>query len=164
MSEEIPIEKKFAILSQITRASHFAWHRAVTEVCPQADMLEVVNKMWEITAIDTAKAYLRRLDKTKPLAEQVARSFVWSSVTMGEEAEFVPGEDEKEAFVRHNGCPWYEWHKRYELLEEDRAGCDTWFFGVVREINKALGTNLKIETQQSLPDGQPACVRRIWMD
>jgi hypothetical protein len=34
----------------------------------------------------------------------------------------------------------------------------------VDEINKALGTNLKIETQCALPDGGDSCVRRLWTD
>ncbi len=164
MSQDIPVEKKFKILVQIARASHFAWHEAVAQSCPDAKMLDVVNKMWEVTAHDTAKAYIRKLDKGKPLPAQVAGSFVWSSLTMGEEAELVAGKDDKEAFVKHNGCPWFEWHKRCNLLEEDRPGCDTWFFVVVDDINKALGTNLKIETTKSLPDGDDTCVRRIWVE
>lgn len=161
---EIPVEKKFNILCQIERASHFAWREAVKQLCPEVKPAEVVNKMWEITGHETAKAYLKRFDPTKPLPKQIAESIVWSSVTMGEDAKLVEGKDENEAYVHHDGCPWYDWHKRLGLLEEDRPGCDIWFETLVSDINKALGTNIKIETQKSLPDGDNCCLRRVWVE
>lgn len=164
MADDTAVEKKFNVLCQIARASHFAWHRAVEEVCKGVDMQKVVHRMWEITAVDTARAYLKRLDPSKPIPAQIAKSFVWSSAAMGEDAEFVGGGSEKEAFVKHHGCPWYDWHKRMDLLIEDRSGCDAWFFKVVEEINKKLGTNVKIETLKSLPDGDSECIRRIWVE
>ena len=39
-----------------------------------------------------------------------------------------------------------------------------WFFTVVDEVNKELGTNIKIETTSSLPAGDDGCVRRIWVE
>lgn len=105
---EVPLERRFDMLSQITRATHFGWREAALAVCPNANAQELVNKFWEITARDTAKGYLRRIDLKKPLPRQVAESMVWNSVNMGEDAKLVLGKDEKEAFVHHDGCPWYE--------------------------------------------------------
>ena len=82
----------------------------------------------------------------------------------GEDAEIVQGNNENEIIVRHNGCPWFKWHQRVDALDEDRPGCDIWFKTVVEDINKALGTNIKIETTGSLPDGDDSCIRRIWID
>ena len=33
-----------------------------------------------------------------------------------------------------------------------------------KKINKALGTQIKIETTQSLPEGGDCCMRRIWVE
>lgn len=160
---DIPVEKKFKILCEIVRAQHFAWREACLAVAPDIDPVELGNKMWEITGVQTAKAYLKRMDKSKPLAKQVADSIAWSSVCMGEDAKVEEGEGD-EAFVRHADCPWYHWHKRLDVLEEDQPGCDTWFFTAVKEINKELGTNIRIETQKSLPEGGDCCLRRIWVE
>ena len=160
---DVPIEKRFAVLCEIVRAQHFAWREAALAMAPELDPQELGNKMWEITGVQTAKAYLKRLDRDKPLAEQVARAIAWSSVCMGEDAVVEKGAGD-EAFVRHADCPWHHWHKRLDILEEDRPGCDTWFFTAVAEINKALGTNIKIETKSSLPDGGNCCLRRIWVE
>ena len=161
---DIPVEKKFKILCEITRASHFAWRQAVIEACPDVDIKDVVYKMWEITGHETAKAYINKIDSSKPVLPQIARSFVWSSVTMGEDAEIVDEGNPDEIFVRHNGCPWFNWHMKVKALPEDKPGCDIWFKTVISDINKAFGTNVKIETQSSLPDGESSCVRRIWLE
>jgi len=160
---DIPIEKKFATLCEIARAQHFAWHEAVKQMCPDVDVKQVTYRMWEVTGHGTAKAYLKRLDKTKPLAPQVAASIVWSSQCMGENAVLEEGKGD-EAFVRHDDCPWVHWHRRLDLLEEDRPGCDLWFQTAVDDINKALGTNLKFETQEALPEGGSCCRRRFWVE
>lgn len=159
---EIPVEKKFAILAQITRAQHFAWHEAVRQLAPQLDMAEVVNKMWEVTAHETAAGYLKRIDKSKPLAPQLATSFAFSSQAMGEDAVAEVAENQQEAFVRHHDCPWFHWHKRLDLLHEDQPGCDLWFQTTVEDMNKALGTRLRVETVSALPDGSSCCLRRFW--
>ncbi|RLB64589.1 MAG: hypothetical protein DRI90_04200 [Deltaproteobacteria bacterium] len=161
---DIPVEKKFAILCEITRAQHFAWHEAVKQMCPDADVAAVTDKMWEVTGHDTAKAYIKRLNKEKPLAPQMASSIVWSSQCMGEAATVEITEGKDEAFVRHTDCPWYHWHKRLDLLAEDRPGCDLWFQTAVEDVNKALGTKLRVETTQALPDGDPCCLRRFWVE
>lgn len=158
---EIPIEKRFKVLCEIVRAQHFAWREAALSFAPDVAPEELVNKMWEITGVQTAKAYLKRLDPRKPLALQIAQSIARSSICMGEDAVVEPGEG-NEAFVRHHDCPWYHWHKRLDMSNEDQPGCDTWFFTVVTEINKALGTKIKIETRCSLPAGGDCCLRRIW--
>ena len=132
-------------------------------MAPDIDPVELGNRMWEITGVQTAAAYLKRIDPEKPLAIQVANSIAWSSVCMGEDASVEEGEGD-EAFVRHADCPWFHWHKRLDVLDEDRPGCDTWFFTAVDELNKALGTSIRIETTSSLPDGGDCCLRRIWVD
>ena len=161
---DVPVEKKFAVLCEIARAQHFAWHEAVRQLCPGVDVAKVTNRMWELSGHDTAKAYIKRIDKAKPLAPQVAASFVWSSLCMGETAtvEATPGKDE--AFVRHADCPWFRWHKRLDLLPEDRPGCDTWFQTTVDDINKALGTAVRMKTVETLPDGGSCCLRRFWVE
>ena len=161
---DIPVEKKFAILCEITRAQHFAWHEAVAQMCPGVDVAAVTDKMWEITGHQTAKAYIKRLDKSKPLAAQVAGSIVWSSQCMGEDAAVEVTEGKDEAFVRHGDCPWYHWHKKLDLMPEDRPGCDLWFRTAVQDINEALSTKLNVETQKALPDGDSCCLRRFWVD
>jgi len=160
---DVPLEKRFKVLCEIVRAQHFAWREAALAMAPGLDPEALSNKMWEITGVQTAKAYLKRLDAGKPLAMQVAQSIAWSSVCMGEDATVESGEGD-EAFVKHADCPWYHWHKRLDVLSEDRPGCDTWFFTAVKEINKALGTNIKIETTKSLPEGGDCCLRRIWVE
>ena len=161
---DIPVEKKFSVLCEIARAQHFAWHEAVRLMCPGVDPARVTDKMWEVTGHETAKAYLRKMDKNKPLAPQMASSIVWSSQCMGEAAtvETTPGKDE--AFVRHADCPWYHWHKRLNLLPEDRPGCDIWFQTAVDDINKTLGTALRMKTVEALPEGGSCCLRRFWVE
>jgi len=161
---DIPLEKRFDALCQIARAQHFAWREAVAETCPGVDPRAVVEKMWEITGRQTAAAYLKRLDPARPLAPQVAAAVAWSSQCMGEDARVeTPGEGD-EAFVRHEACPWFDWHTRLGLLAEDRPGCDRWFQTTVDEINRALGTKLRVATLGTLPDGDAACVRRFWVE
>ena len=159
---DIPVEKKFAILCDIQRAQHFAWREAVRKMCPDVNVVGVVNKMWEVTGHQTAKSYLKRLDKTKPLAPQVAASIVWSSRCMGEDAHVEKGPSPREAFVRHDDCPWFHWHERMKLLAEDRPGCDIWFETTLGDINQALGTKIQFETIYALPDGGNCCLRRFW--
>ena len=160
---DIPIEKKFKILSEITRASHFAWREAVVKCCPDVDPQKVVDTMWDVTGIQTGKAYLKRLDAAGNLPEQVAKSIVWSSQSMGEDAIYEEDGDGN-CFVKHDACPWHRWHESLGLLPEDRPGCDAWFEATVRTINEALGTDLKWETQAALPDGDDCCLRVIWED
>lgn len=160
----IPLETRFKVLCEITRAQHFAWRQAAADMCPDVDPEQVTYKMWEITGHETARAYLKRLDPSKPLPIQVANSMVWSSECMGETAVAKPGKDDDEAFVVHTGCPWFVWHERLGLLKEDQPGCDLWFEVSLKDINKKLGTNLKIETRSSLPEGGETCTRRIWVE
>lgn len=160
----IPVESKFRVLCEITRAQHFAWRKAVIDTCPGIDPEEVVYRMWEITGHETAKAYLKRLDPSKPLPMQIAQSMVWSSESMGENAVAEEGEDENEAFVVHSECPWFIWHQRLEFLGEDQPGCDKWFGTCIEDINNALGTKIRIETLSSLPEGGTSCRRRIWVE
>ncbi len=157
------LQHRFRILCQITRAQHFAWRQAVVRCCPDADPAKVTDVMWEITGESTGAAYARRLDVAEPLSAQIAQSIVWSSKCMGEDAEVEPGEGD-EAFVRHAACPWFDWHKRLGLLEEDRPGCDAWFQSTVAVVNRELGTKLRCETLEALPDGDSCCLRRFWVE
>ncbi len=158
---ELSDKKRFEVLCQISRAQHFAWRAAVAELVPAAELPALVDRMWAITGEKTGAAYARRLDLGKPLAPQLARSFVWSSDCMGEEAEVLPGEV-GEAFVRHGDCPWFHWHKRLGLAAEDRPGCDAWFAATIECVNRACDVDIKFETLETLPDGDSCCLRRVW--
>ena len=160
----IPIEKKFAVLSQIVRAQHFAWRRAVSECCPGVEPDRVVERMWQITGLDTAEAYVEKhIVPDEPLAPQVAKDIAFSSQCMGEDAVAEVGDDGQEAFVRHRACPWKEWHERMNLLPEDRPGCDAWFDATIEGINRTLGARLRFETLETLPEGGTCCLRRLWV-
>lgn len=163
MEPDISFEKRFKVLCDISRAQHFAWREAALALAPDLDPQQLVNKMWEITGVQTAKAYLKRLDPDQPLAPQVAACIESSSVCMGENAAAEPGEGD-DAYIRHVTCPWHDWHERLDLLSEDRPGCDAWFASTIAEINRALGANLKFETKCSLPEGGDCCLRRLWVE
>jgi len=161
---DLPLDKKFQMLCGIVRAQHFAWREAVERVCTGVDAAQVVESMWRITGRETARAYLRQLDPEAPLAPQVAELIATSSRAMGEDAAASTGPGADEAWVTHAACPWLTWHRRLGLLEEDRPGCDCWFQSTVGHLNEALGTRLKVETRESLPDGAASCRRRIWIE
>ena len=154
--------KRFELLANIMRASHFEWRRAVQSLCPDIDPTEAVKRFWEEAGKDTAVFYLKKIDPNGDLAAQVAALYVSSSVAMGEDAAVVPSSAPGEAMARHEACPWYDWHKREGLLHEDQIGCDWWLKTVVDEINISLGTRLQFETVESLPEGGSGCVRRFW--
>ena len=122
--------------------------------------------MWEITGRDTAKAYLKWIDRSKPLAVQVARGVASSSIIMGESVVVeTPSESRgDEALLRHTECPWLGWHRRLRLLDEDRPGCDAWFRSTVDHINRELSTKLRVETLETLPEGGGCCLRRFWVE
>jgi len=162
MSRGPSIEKRFKVLVEIARASHFAWREAVARCCPEVDPARVVQEMWAITADATARSYVPRIDVEQDVARQVAECIVWSSVCMGEDASVEPGERPGEWLVRHVACPWHRWHERHGLLAEDRPGCDRWFEATLESINERLGTRLRFETVSALPDGGECCLRRIW--
>lgn len=154
--------KKFDLLANIMRASHFEWRRAALALCPDLSPLELVKRYWEEVGKDTAKFYLKKIDGNRSLAQQVASLVVSSSVAMGENAEVLEGEREGRYRVRHTECPWYVWHKRENLLPEDQIGCDHWLKTVVDAINAALGASLRFETVESLPSGGTCCLREFW--
>ena len=163
MSEPSP-SQKFEVLSEITRAQHFAWREAVAKLCPSVDTTKVVLEMWRVTGEQTARAYSKRIVASKPLGPQVAQSIVWSSQCMGEDAVYEAGTSPDEGFVRHRGCPWKKWHERTGLVAEDRPGCDEWFRATCDTVGKALGQTVHFETLEALPDGGASCLRRIWTD
>lgn len=154
--------QRFELLANIMRASHFEWRRAVLSLHPDQDPVALVKRYWEEVGKDTALFYLKKIDPEKNLPEQVAELVVASSVAMGEDAEVVASPDGESFQVRHNACPWFEWHRREGISEEDQIGCDHWLKTVVDEINDALGRKLCFETVSSLPAGDSACVRRFW--
>ena len=154
--------KRFDLLANIMRASHFEWRRAVASLCPDLDPVDAVKRYWEEVGKDTAAFYLKKIDPDKDLSAQVAALYVASSVAMGEDAAVVQSPNEGESLARHEACPWYEWHKREGLLHEDQVGCDWWLRTVVEEINESLGTRLRFETVESLPAGGSSCLRRFW--
>lgn len=154
--------KRFEVLAEIMRASHFEWRRAALAACPGLDPVALVKRYWEEVGKDTAKYYLKRIDPAGDLAEQVAELFVASSQVMGEDAEVVERSPDGRVQVRHRSCPWFDWHKRESLLPEDQVGCDHFLETVVDEVNAALGTSLRFATVESLPAGQGGCLRRFW--
>jgi hypothetical protein len=159
---DLPPQKKLEILSEITRAQHFAWHAAVRRICPEVDPMRVTMEMWRLTGDETGAAYVRKIDRRLPIAPQIASSICWSSECMGEDAVALRGANEKEAFVVHRGCPWKRWHERMKLEHEDRPGCDEWFRATIATVNAALGSNVTFETLESMPEGGATCRRRIW--
>lgn len=163
-----PIEKKFEIGAQITRATYFAFREAVKLMCPHIDMMEMIKKYWEITARDTVPSYLKNIDLSKPLPEQIARNMVWSGLIMGESSRLIVVSD-KEVYCWHDACPWFDWASRLDkkdpgVLAEDEPGCTLWYTKVIELINEKLGTNVKVKTEKSLPAGDGCCARRIWVD
>ncbi len=162
--KEVGWDKKFNILSQINRLAHFEWREAALTLCPGLDSRELVLKYWEIVGRDTGKAYLKHMDRTKPVAPQIASSFVWSSINMGEDAHLFEGDAPTEAYMLHKDCPWLAFHKRYDAVAEDRPGCDRWLGSLIGVINDELGTTIKFETLESLPEGGQGCVRRVWQE
>jgi len=158
---DVPVDKKFAVLCEITRAQHFAWRQAVVDLCPGVDVAAVVNRMWEVTGEQTAASYLSRIDPDGNVALQVAQHIAWSSACMGEQATAEAGPAGDDATVRHTAGPWFRWHDKLGLLAEDRPGCDCWFRSTLDAVNAALGTRLRLETVESLPEGGASCLRRI---
>jgi hypothetical protein len=164
VSNDVPIEKRFRILVEISRASHFAWREAALRCCPDVDAAKLVNTMWEITGVQTAESYVKHIDPDGDVARQVAESIIWSSRCMGEDVELEVGKAPGEYLVRHRACPWHRWHEKQGLLPEDRPGCDRWFASTLDTINEKLGTSLRFETLSALPEGDDCCLRRIWSE
>ena len=156
------IEKKYAVLATIMRASHFQWRRAALAFNPNIDPARLVNRYWEEVGKDTAQYYVRQIDPAGDVAEQFTALFVSSSVVMGEDAEVIDKSAEGRAQMRHNSCPWYDWHQREGLLAEDLVGCNHFLQVVVDDVNAALGTSLRFETVESLPEGGSCCLRQFW--
>lgn len=159
---EIPADKRFSVLCDITRAQHFAWREAVVRTCAAIDARDVMLEMWRITGEQTGRSYAARLDADRPLPAQIAAAIAWSSQCMGEDAKAEAGSSDAEAFVRHRECPWKAWHERCGLLDEDQPGCDQWFASTLETVNRAAGGSLRFETLETLPSGGQSCLRRIW--
>lgn len=150
------------MLSEIARAQHFAWHAAVSRLCPGLDPMRVTLEMWRVTGAQTGAAYVRKIDRALPIAPQIAERICGSSQCMGEDAVVERGAGDREAFVVHRACPWKRWHEKMDLAREDRPGCDEWFRATIEAVNRALGSRVAFETIESLPEGGSTCRRRIW--
>jgi len=162
---ELPVDKKFRVLCDITRAQHFAWREAVKRDSGTDAAESAVLGMWRRVGEQTGASYAKRIDRSKSLSLQVAQSVEWSSQCMGETASAEPVEGKKdEALLRHTGCPWHGWHEREGLLAEDQPGCDAWLQATVAAVNESLGTKLRCETLESLPAGGSCCLRRLWTE
>jgi hypothetical protein len=161
---DIPLQEKFDVLCKIARAQHFAWRDAVGQLFPDTDTSEVVARMWEVTGAQTARAYARHIDTSRPVPPQVAECIGWSSLCMGEDVEITASADGSEGYVRHLDCPWFHWHKKLDLLDEDLKGCDTWFLSTIDALGKELGLRIRVETLEALPRGEACCSRRIWLE
>jgi len=155
-------ERKFEVLATIMRASHFQWRRAALALSPELDPGKLVNRYWDEVGRDTASYYLRQIDPDGDIAGQVASLFVSSSVVMGEDAAKIEDSTDGRHQVRHNSCPWYDWHQREDLLAEDLSGCDHFLQVIVDSINAALGTAVRFTTVESLPGGGSCCLRQFW--
>lgn len=157
-------KKRFEILSGIMRASHFEWRKAALEMSPGIDPIRLVKKYWEVVGKDTAQFYLKKIDPQRDVAQQTAEMFVSSSQAMGEDAVMLGQNADGCWEARHNDCPWFHWHKKENLLDEDQVGCDQWLKTVVDEINAALHTHVRFETTESLPAGGGCCHRKFWIE
>ena len=151
-------KQKFDVLCKITRASHFEWREAFIKMFPDVNPMDAVMKYWEIVGRDTAKAFLKRIDRDKPVAPQIAEMIVNSSLAMGESADMTVENDGNVRLV-HSACPWFDWHKKYDALKEDQPGCDCWIQTILKDINQELNTNVRVETLSSLPAGDENCTR-----
>ncbi len=156
--------KKIKVMSAIMRAQHFEWRRAALALAPDLDPMELVRRFWSEVGADTARYYVGRIDPDKDVAEQVANLVVSSSIAMGEDAEYLGPDGDGRHLVAHNDCPWYHWHHREGLLEEDQAGCDRWLETTLEGVNEALGTSLRFDSVETLPGGAKRCLRRFWID
>jgi len=157
------IEEKFKILCSITRAAHFEWREAFIRMNPDMNPTDAVMQYWKIVGHDTAKAFLKKIKPEEPVIPQLAQMIVDSSLAMGEDAQ-LDIRHNTEAHVKHNACPWFEWHKRKDALSEDRPGCDCWFQTIVQDVNESLSTQIKVETLSTLPDGDEHCIRRFTIE
>lgn len=152
--------QRFKFLCQVSRAAHFEWREVFRKMFPEKDVKEAVLNYWEIVGHDTSRAYLKKLDRNVPVVPQLAQFIVDSSLGMGESAKWYEGSD-RESYVEHTNCPWYDWHKKYDALDEDQAGCDCWLQTMAKDFNNKLGTNIEIETVSSIPSGDDRCRRVI---
>ncbi len=162
--DDLSLEKKFELLCGITRAAHFEWRQAALDMNPSLDPVELVCHYWKIVGQDTAKAYHKMIDASKPIPQQVAELLSKSSLAMGEKADAKPGDKGSEYLLVHNECPWPKWHERYNALAEDQPGCDKWFMTIAEGLSESLGINLKIETVETIAEGAKTCTRRIWVE
>jgi hypothetical protein len=158
---EPPLQKRFDILTAIHRASYFQWLTTAGHLCPEVSQPELVASYWEEVGHDTARNYLKHIDRRVSLPGEIARNVVFSSICMGEDAVLINGEGD-EAWVEHRGCPWFDWHVRMDRLDQDLLGCDKWIETLVEDINHELQGSVCWETIESLPQGDGICLRRFW--
>jgi hypothetical protein len=149
---------------QIHRAAHFEWRRAAMALSPGLDPLTLVVAYWREVGKDSGRAWLREIDRDKPVAPQIAALIARVSQVMGEDAVATEASSPGEGGVVHRACPWVDWHRKMKVIPEDRPGCDAWLASAIETINDALGTRVRFETLSSLPEGGATCTRRLWED
>ena len=154
--QDVTLEQKYQALCNIMRAQHHAWREAVKQRCPHTPVTDVLKTMWEIAGEEAGEAFYRGIDKSQPIPPQVAEAIKTSWEVMGQHPGVECTESGEEAHVTQVGCPWFAWHVKHDLVEEDRVGCDAWFDGVLSRLNARLGTNIAVETCETLPE--------IWAD
>jgi len=165
MSGDFTLEDRFKLLCAINRAAHFEWRKVALAAAPDIDPLELVRSYWIEVGHDTAKAYLKMIDREKPLAQQIASLAMKSSLAMGETASVQPGDEDGVFLMVHTACPWNEWHRRFGLQAEDRPGCDQWMQTIAEDLSEALGVKVCVQTVgTTLPEGGETCTRRFWVE
>jgi len=160
------LRRMLDMMMGIDHASHFEWREAALACArPELKPMDIALKYWEIVGHDTAKAYFYALNASSPTFEKdVARAITVSALAMGEDTKFIEGRTPKEAWVRWDRCPWREWHRRYNAVEECRPGCDKWMEAIINDLNIFFGKNLRWATLRALPEGDDCCLRRIWTE
>ncbi len=78
---DLPIEKRFSVLCDISRTQHFAWREAVCTTRSDIGAREVIQQMWEVTGRQSAQAHAKRIDPAAPLAPRVAAGIVWGGAS-----------------------------------------------------------------------------------
>ena len=133
---------------------------------PDADPFDTGVRCWELMGKETGKSYLPRMNLLKGeegLLMSVARAFQGLWATNGAVVEIQKGENAGELLVTWTRCPWPTAAKEHGAsMKEDLSGCDRYLQTFIDEVNTFLGTELKVETQKAIPNGDGVCVRRIY--
>jgi|Deesub1362A_J573_1020465.scaffolds.fasta_scaffold00209_23 hypothetical protein len=149
-------EKDLRAMWNICRDFYFKWRDTVKDEYGNEAARRLVKKFWEKVGKGTAQLYLEYGVAKPEDIKSIARAIQISSEIMGEEVEIIEREDG--VIVRHTSCPWWEWHQRMNLKDEDQAGCDVWFKVTVENINPQVD----VVTLKSFEKGDNMCERLIF--